>query len=72
MIALDRQRVRAQIRHSLHHYWLLKGVLSGFNLGGESLGDWQEWPFTIICYIAGLVLVVIQLWSLEFGLGLHR
>ncbi|GKB32113.1 hypothetical protein Tco_0871514 [Tanacetum coccineum] len=33
MIALDRQRVRAQIRHSLHHYWLLEGVLSGFNLG---------------------------------------
>ncbi|GKF46770.1 hypothetical protein Tco_0136572, partial [Tanacetum coccineum] len=27
MIALDRQHVRAQIRHSLHHYWL--------NLGGE-------------------------------------
>ncbi|GJT36944.1 hypothetical protein Tco_0936809, partial [Tanacetum coccineum] len=33
MIALDHQRVRAQIRHSLHHYWLLEGVLSGFNLG---------------------------------------
>ncbi|GJR61181.1 hypothetical protein Tco_1503343, partial [Tanacetum coccineum] len=71
IIALDRQRVRAQIRHPLHHYWLLEGVLSGFNLGGESLGDWQEWLFTIICYIAGLVLVVIQLWSLEFGLRLH-
>ncbi|GKB44558.1 hypothetical protein Tco_0889500 [Tanacetum coccineum] len=38
MIALDRQRVRAQIRHSLHHYWLLEGVLSGFNLGGEEFG----------------------------------
>ncbi|GKE96000.1 hypothetical protein Tco_1580855 [Tanacetum coccineum] len=72
MIALDRQHVRAQIRHSSHHYWLQEGVLSGFNLGGESLEDWQEWPITIICYIAGLVLVVIQLWSLEFGLGLHR
>ncbi|GJY95634.1 hypothetical protein Tco_0511995 [Tanacetum coccineum] len=72
MIALDRQRVRAQIRHSLHHYWLLEGVLSGFNLEGGSLGDWQEWPFTIICYIAGLVLVVIQLWFLEFGLGFYH
>ncbi|GJV63827.1 putative ribonuclease H-like domain-containing protein [Tanacetum coccineum] len=46
MIALDRQCVRAQIRHSLHHYWLLEGVLSGFNLGGErvikgdGLGVW--------------------------------
>ncbi|GJS92775.1 hypothetical protein Tco_0799743 [Tanacetum coccineum] len=38
MIALDRQRVRAQIGHSLHHYWLLEGVLSGFNLGGEEFG----------------------------------
>ncbi|GKA93747.1 retrovirus-related pol polyprotein from transposon TNT 1-94 [Tanacetum coccineum] len=38
MIALDRQHVRAQIRHSLHHYWLLEGVLSGFNLG--VLGVW--------------------------------
>ncbi|GJT44167.1 hypothetical protein Tco_0952882 [Tanacetum coccineum] len=35
MIALDRQHVRAQIHHSLHHYWILEGVLSGFNLGGE-------------------------------------
>ncbi|GJV90769.1 hypothetical protein Tco_1538582 [Tanacetum coccineum] len=55
MIALDRQRVRAQIRHSLHHYWLLEGVLSGFNLGGESLGDWQEWPFTMYKCVAKTV-----------------
>ncbi|GJT96086.1 hypothetical protein Tco_1091604 [Tanacetum coccineum] len=33
MIALDRQRVRAQRRHLLHHFWLLEGVLSGFNHG---------------------------------------
>ncbi|GKB93948.1 hypothetical protein Tco_0980085 [Tanacetum coccineum] len=33
MIALDRQHVRAQRRHPLHHSWLLKGVLSGFNHG---------------------------------------
>ncbi|GKE59083.1 zinc finger, CCHC-type containing protein [Tanacetum coccineum] len=33
MIALDRQCARAQRRHSLHHYRLLKGGLSGFNLG---------------------------------------
>ncbi|GJV34255.1 retrovirus-related pol polyprotein from transposon TNT 1-94 [Tanacetum coccineum] len=38
MIALDHQHVRAKIRHSLHHYWLLEGVLSGFNLG--VLGVW--------------------------------
>ncbi|GJV78528.1 hypothetical protein Tco_1514398 [Tanacetum coccineum] len=57
MIALDRQCVRAQIRHSLHHYWLLEGVLSGFNLGGESLGDWQEWPFTMYKCVAKTVLI---------------
>ncbi|GJR18599.1 hypothetical protein Tco_0967126 [Tanacetum coccineum] len=33
MIALDRQHVRAQRRHPLHHSWLLEGVLSGFNHG---------------------------------------
>ncbi|GJU75816.1 hypothetical protein Tco_1272886 [Tanacetum coccineum] len=43
MIALDRQRVRAQRRHLLHHSWLLEGVLSGFNHGGTSMGKWQEW-----------------------------
>ncbi|GKA74056.1 hypothetical protein Tco_0780358 [Tanacetum coccineum] len=35
MISLDRQHVRAQIRHSLHHYWLLEGGLSG---GEEFVG----------------------------------
>ncbi|GJZ13524.1 hypothetical protein Tco_0548754 [Tanacetum coccineum] len=33
MISLDRQRVKAQRRHLLHHFWLLEGVLSGFNHG---------------------------------------
>ncbi|GJT71441.1 putative reverse transcriptase domain-containing protein [Tanacetum coccineum] len=48
MIALDRQRVRAQIRHSLHHYWLLEGVLSGFNLGGEEIVARHRIPVPII------------------------
>ncbi|GKF54811.1 hypothetical protein Tco_0165151, partial [Tanacetum coccineum] len=68
MIALDRQRVRAQRRYSLHHYWLLEG---GINLGGTSMWKWQEWPLNFYMYIATLVLVEIQLWSFKFGLGLH-
>ncbi|GKD49761.1 hypothetical protein Tco_1278737 [Tanacetum coccineum] len=71
MIALDRQRVRAQRRQPLHHSWLLKEVLCGFNHVGSSLVDWQEWSLKVIHCIARLVLVGIQLWSLEFGLGLH-
>ncbi|GJR94009.1 hypothetical protein Tco_0266183 [Tanacetum coccineum] len=47
MIALDRQRVRAQRRHLLHHSWLLEGVLSGFNHGGTSMGKWQEWSLKV-------------------------
>ncbi|GJZ58342.1 hypothetical protein Tco_0613836 [Tanacetum coccineum] len=42
MIALDRQRVRCQKRHPLHHYWLLEGGLSGFNLGGKRSGYHQK------------------------------
>ncbi|GJX05796.1 hypothetical protein Tco_0193728 [Tanacetum coccineum] len=42
MIVLDRQHVRCQKCHPLHHYWLLKWGLSGFDLRGESLVDWQE------------------------------
>ncbi|GKG11464.1 hypothetical protein Tco_0342864, partial [Tanacetum coccineum] len=38
MIALDRQRVRCQKRQPLHHYLLLEGSLSGFNLRGEKFG----------------------------------
>ncbi|GJY52615.1 hypothetical protein Tco_0443462 [Tanacetum coccineum] len=72
MIALDRQRVRAQRRHLLHHSWLLEGVLSRFNHGGTSMGKWQEWSLKVIYCVASLVLVVIQLWSLEFINGLHR
>ncbi|GKC40905.1 retrovirus-related pol polyprotein from transposon TNT 1-94 [Tanacetum coccineum] len=41
MIAFGFQRVRAK-HHPLHHSWLLEGVLSEFNLRGESLVDWQE------------------------------
>ncbi|GJT58161.1 hypothetical protein Tco_0993215 [Tanacetum coccineum] len=47
MIALDRQHVRAQICHSLHHYWLLEGVLSGFNLEGEEFVGLERMELTI-------------------------
>ncbi|GJV12844.1 hypothetical protein Tco_1354385 [Tanacetum coccineum] len=66
MIALDRQRVRAQRRHSLHHYWLIEGDLSGINLGGRSLGKWQKWPLKVYKCVANLVLddttLVLGVW----------
>ncbi|GJU90742.1 hypothetical protein Tco_0277051 [Tanacetum coccineum] len=58
MIALDRQCARAQRRHSLHHYRLLKGGLSGFNLGGTSLGKWPKWSLKVYKCFASLALVV--------------
>ncbi|GKD34039.1 hypothetical protein Tco_1249548 [Tanacetum coccineum] len=56
MIALDRQRVRAQRRHSLHHYWLLEGDLSGIDLEGRSLCKWQKWSLKVYTCVANLVL----------------